>query len=249
MNVPPPVWKMLFMALVGPIFDYSISPPQPPPMPKELLKPPESFTTRFPRISAALSKVIIRGWTLAEIVLPFATTDICPPSLSKYIIKLLVHSQQPADAVARVSTLTPTFFIGGCMIIAGSLLRVACYKALGRFFTYELSIRNQHKLITSGLYAFVRHPSYTGALCFSLGQYLCIFEESSWLVACSGLFPRDEYVRKCLVWGVRVVLCSTLAVFVHRRMNEEDAMLEKHFGKEWKDWTKKVPYKIVPWVY
>lgn len=249
MNSPAPIWKMVFMALVGPIFDCSLSPPQPPPASKELLKSPESFTTRFPRISAGFGKLLIRGWMLAEIAVPFAATDICPPTLSKRIIELLVHSQQPSDAIARVSTLTPMFFIGGCMIIAGSLLRVACYRILGRLFTYELSIRNQHKLITSGPYSFVRHPSYTGALCFSLGQYLCFFEESSWLVACSGLFPRDEYVRTCLVWGIRAVLCSTLALYLYRRMNQEDAMLEKHFGKEWKDWTKRVPYKIVPWVY
>ncbi|KAI6161106.1 hypothetical protein EDD17DRAFT_1875087 [Pisolithus thermaeus] len=249
MNVPAPVWKMIFMALVVPVFDYSLTPPQPPPASKELLKPPGSFTTRFPRASAEFGKLRVRAWMLAEIALPFATTDICPSSLSKRIIKLLVHSQQPADAVARVSTLTPMFFIGGCIIIAGSLLRLACYKALGRFFTYELSIRNQHKLITSGPYAFVRHPSYTGALCLSLGQCLSVFEESSWLVACSGLFPGDEYLRTCLVWGIRIVLCSMVAAYLRRRMYEGDAMLEKHFGKEWKDWTKRVPYKIVPWVY
>ncbi|KAI6107122.1 hypothetical protein EDD16DRAFT_124125 [Pisolithus croceorrhizus] len=249
MNAPAPIWKMVFMALVGFIFDYSLTPPQPPPASKELLKPSRSLATRFPRASAEFGKLLIRTWALAEIALPFATTDICPPSLSKRIIKLLVHSQQPAAAVARVSTLTPMFFIGGCMIIFGSLLRVACFKALGRFFTYELSVRNEHKLITSGLYAFVRHPSYTGVLCFCFGEYLCFFEESSWLVACSGLFPRDEYVRTCLVWGIRATLYSTFAVYMHRRMNDEEAMLEKHFGKEWKDWKKRVPYRILPWVY
>ncbi|KAI6013241.1 hypothetical protein EDC04DRAFT_3121230 [Pisolithus marmoratus] len=237
-----PVWKMVFVALVGFTLDYSLTPPQPPPATKELLKPSDSLTTRFPR-------VLIRAWTLAEIALSFAATDICPPSLSSFIVRLLVHSQQPSDAVTRVSTLTPIFFIGGCMAIAGSLLRMACYKALGPFFTYELSIRDQHKLVTSGLYAFVRHPSYTGSLCFSIGQYLCFFDESSWLVACSGLFPRSEHVRTCLVWGIRIVIYSALAEYLRRRTNQEDAMLERHFGKEWKDWAKRVPYKIVPWVY
>ncbi|KAI6002324.1 hypothetical protein F5J12DRAFT_229493 [Pisolithus orientalis] len=244
-----PIWKMVFVALVGSILDYSLSPPQPPPAPKELLKPPESFTTRFPRTSASSGQVMIAAWTLAEIAVSFAATDICPPNLSKRIISLLVYSQQPADAVARASTLTPIFFVGGCMIIAGSLLRLACFKILGRLFTYELSIRNEHKLITSGPYGFVRHPSYTGAMVFVSGQYLCMLDESSWLVACSGLFPRNEYVRKSVAWGIRIVLCSTLAVYLRRRMNEEDAMLEKHFGNEWKDWVKRVPYKIVPWVY
>ncbi|KIN93005.1 hypothetical protein M404DRAFT_610506 [Pisolithus tinctorius Marx 270] len=52
-----PIWKMVFVALVGSILDYSLSPPQPPPAPKELLKPPESFTTRFPRTSASSGQV------------------------------------------------------------------------------------------------------------------------------------------------------------------------------------------------
>ncbi|KIN95773.1 hypothetical protein M404DRAFT_1007144 [Pisolithus tinctorius Marx 270] len=244
-----PIWKMVFLALVGSICDYSLSPPQPPPAPKELLKPSESFTTRFPRVSASFGQVAIAAWALAEIAVSFAATYNCPSNLSKRIISLLVYSQQPADAVARASTLTPIFFIGGCMMVAGSLLRLTCYKILGRFFTYELSIRNEHKLITSGPYGFVRHPSYTGAMMLASGQHLCMLDESSWLVACSGLFSRNEYMWKNVVWGIRIVLFSTLAAYLRHRMNEEDAMLEKHFGKEWKDWTKRVPYKIVPWVY
>ncbi|CAF4350854.1 unnamed protein product, partial [Rotaria sordida] len=31
---------------------------------------------------------------------------------------------------------------------------------LGAFFTFELTIRSTHKLIKTGPYAYVRHPSY-----------------------------------------------------------------------------------------
>jgi len=36
-------------------------------------------------------------------------------------------------------------------------------------FTYELSILKDHKLVTTGLYKLVRHPSYLGAFgCFTV---------------------------------------------------------------------------------
>lgn len=39
-----------------------------------------------------------------------------------------------------------------------------CYCELGNLFTFEVSIRNDHKLIQSGPYHTVRHPGYLGVL-------------------------------------------------------------------------------------
>jgi len=36
---------------------------------------------------------------------------------------------------------------------------------------------------------------------------------------------------------------------VMQRMKNEDAMLEKNFGEEWKEWARRVPCRLVPWVY
>jgi protein-S-isoprenylcysteine O-methyltransferase Ste14 len=45
---------------------------------------------------------------------------------------------------------------------------------LGRFFTVNVAIAANHRLIDTGPYRFVRHPSYTGALMAFLGLALCL---------------------------------------------------------------------------
>ncbi|KAL4077844.1 hypothetical protein J3A83DRAFT_1678213 [Scleroderma citrinum] len=103
---------------------------------------------------------------LAEIALISTAMNLCLSSLSRRMVRLLAHTQQPDLAVALVVTLILTLFIGCCLIAIGSLLRPFCYRVLGRL---ELSIRNEHKLIKSGPYAIVQHPSYLGIMSLFLG--------------------------------------------------------------------------------
>lgn len=58
-------------------------------------------------------------------------------------------------------SLTPTQIIAAIMVITGGLLRLAAYKTLGPYFTFQVGIQPDQKLITHGVYAWVRHPSYT----------------------------------------------------------------------------------------
>ena len=58
------------------------------------------------------------------------------------------------------------------MTSLGGLIRYKCYRALGSMFTFEMSIREGHVLVTSGPYAIVRHPAYTGAILVVIGIFL-----------------------------------------------------------------------------
>ncbi|KAM5531771.1 hypothetical protein V8D89_014541 [Ganoderma adspersum] len=51
------------------------------------------------------------------------------------------------------------------------------------FFTFEVIIKDDHKLITSGPYSYVRHPSYTGILCLTTGAYLMHFGAGGYVAA------------------------------------------------------------------
>ena len=57
-----------------------------------------------------------------------------------------------------------TFFeiLAAVGILGGSLLRLWAMQALGNFFTFEVTIRRKHRLITTGPYRWLMHPSYTG---------------------------------------------------------------------------------------
>jgi len=62
--------------------------------------------------------------------------------------------------------------IGCCLFAFGVVLRWYSIIYLGRFFTTNVAIANDHRLIDTGPYRFIRHPSYTGGLLTVLGLSL-----------------------------------------------------------------------------
>jgi protein-S-isoprenylcysteine O-methyltransferase Ste14 len=142
--------------------------------------------------------------------------------------------------------LTPIIALGGMMIITGSLIRLATYRYLGQFFRFEASIQRNHKLVTGGPYSIVRHPGYTGLLISHSGWFLWQFWEGSW-VRESGLLDTMQGKFTVLSYTFLVILGGLYLVLM--RMSKEDEALRKHFGKQWEDWAKNVPYYVVPGIY
>ena len=70
------------------------------------------------------------------------------------------------------------FCIGVLTLIAGSLLRRHCFRVLGTYFTGAVTIQTGHRVIESGAYRRVRHPSYSAALLIVLGIALSL---GNWL--------------------------------------------------------------------
>lgn len=59
--------------------------------------------------------------------------------------------------------------IGFGIFALGVIIRWWAIIHLGRFFTIDVSIASDHRVIDSGPYRYVRHPSYTGALLAFVG--------------------------------------------------------------------------------
>jgi len=107
----------------------------------------------------------------------------------------------------------------------GWYLRMYSYMSLGNFFTYTLGIRHNHQLITSGPYAYLSHPSYTGLF----------------LVLLSSLLYYNQYIigPPVIVW------------FIYRligRINDEEKMLTNHFGIEYTTFINS-RFKLIPYIY
>ncbi len=66
------------------------------------------------------------------------------------------------------------FYAGLISMVAGQVLRSWSIAVLGRLFTVNVAVREGHKLIESGPYRVLRHPSYTAILLVHLGIGLCI---------------------------------------------------------------------------
>jgi protein-S-isoprenylcysteine O-methyltransferase len=71
---------------------------------------------------------------------------------------------------------------GCCLFALGLVLRWYAVIYLGRFFTTNVAIAADHRVIDSGPYRFVCHPSYTGSLLATLGLSLSFQNWISFLV-------------------------------------------------------------------
>jgi protein-S-isoprenylcysteine O-methyltransferase Ste14 len=66
------------------------------------------------------------------------------------------------------------FWLGAAITVAGLLFAVWARDHLGRNWSHSVTIKQGHELITSGPYALVRHPIYTGILIGFFGMAIAI---------------------------------------------------------------------------
>jgi len=108
---------------------------------------------------------------------------------------------------------------------AGIIIRAYSIIYLGRFFTANVAITRDHKLIDTGPYKLVRHPSYTGLLLTFFGFGLSL----------------------CNLASLLIMIVPVYAVFLWRIHVEEQALLGA-FGGKYHDYMKRTK-RLVPWVY
>ncbi len=115
--------------------------------------------------------------------------------------------------------------IGVALFCSGILLRCYAIIHLGRFFTVHVAIADDHRVIDTGPYRYVRHPSYTGALLAYLGLGLCL---ANWL-------------------SLTVILIPPAAIILWRISIEERA-LRTSLGEAYLAYARKTR-RLLPYVY
>jgi len=120
----------------------------------------------------------------------------------------------------------PVMFCAGIVASAGSLwLFWRSHADLGRNFSVRLVIREQHALVTTGVYRLIRHPMYASALLWSLGQALLL---PNWVTGLAGL------LGFCILYFGRV--------------NREEALMLKTFGDGYRQYMRHTK-RLVPYIY
>ena len=114
---------------------------------------------------------------------------------------------------------------GAIMMITGIALRVWAISTLGNHFTVTARLNQQHKVITNGPYALLRHPSYSGA-------FLAITGSAFFLNAPYAIF-------------ISIIVMSVAYYF---RIKSEEKMLVNHFGDEYADYATNKK-KIIPFIW
>ncbi|KAG0088599.1 hypothetical protein BGZ93_002664 [Podila epicladia] len=127
--------------------------------------------------------------------------------------------------------------------VLATALRRWAYKTLDRFFTFKLTIREGHRLVKTGPYRYLLHPSYTGLITIFLTYVAVIGYGGLWTYLIQPRLPIP--VPGALV--ALAVLWYQMAAFFNRA-GEEEAMLAQAFGQEWADHAA-TRWRLVPLVY
>jgi protein-S-isoprenylcysteine O-methyltransferase Ste14 len=116
-------------------------------------------------------------------------------------------------------------YAGIAVMVTGLVVRIAAIMSLGQMFTYNVAIREGHALHTSGLYRFVRHPSYTGMLVTFAGYGLAL---NNWL-------------------GLALAFIPVFAVMV-KRIAVEERVLTEQFGDAYRTYKQRT-WRLIPRVF
>ena len=117
------------------------------------------------------------------------------------------------------------FAAGIASCVAGLWLFHASHADLGTNWSITLELRENHKLITSGVYRLVRHPMYMALGLYSIGQALAL---PNWVAGPS-------------------YLASFGVLFVFR-LRHEERMMRDQFGKEYDDYAARTK-RLIPGVW
>jgi len=90
------------------------------------------------------------------------------------------------------------------LLVGGLVIRWAAILTLGRFFSTSVAIQQDHRLVRTGLFRLVRHPSYSGLLLLFLGMGLSF---GNWL-------------------SFAVIVVPFLAALLYRIHVEESSLVE-----------------------
>ncbi|KAJ7867494.1 hypothetical protein B0H14DRAFT_2731066 [Mycena olivaceomarginata] len=123
-----------------------------------------------------------------------------------------------------------SLLIGCSLVVTGAALRLKCYKTLGRHFTFEGVISEDHQLVKDGPYKYIR---YTGAVLAYIGLMIYYGSEGTWFrgsFVCGTILGKTFAASATL--GMSLLICGLLG-----RIPKEDKALKVKFGPEWDIWA------------
>jgi protein-S-isoprenylcysteine O-methyltransferase Ste14 len=115
-------------------------------------------------------------------------------------------------------------WIGVALGAIGGTLRILPVFVLGRRFSGLVAIQKEHRLVTTGIYATIRHPSYLGLLMTTAGWVL-VFRS-----------------------GVGLIIAALFVPIILGRIRAEERLLASQFGAEYKAYRARTS-RLLPGIY
>ena len=137
----------------------------------------------------------------------------------------LIWIASPAFAFAEYPLRTGPLVAGVMCLVIGLWLFHRSHADLGTNWSITLEVREQHQLITKGVYRRLRHPMYSALALYSAGQALVI---PNWVAGPSNLIA--------------------FAVLLALRIHAEEKMMADEFGDEYTAYTARTK-RLVPGIW
>jgi protein-S-isoprenylcysteine O-methyltransferase Ste14 len=141
--------------------------------------------------------------------------------LGVHWLALYTFSRLDSAGVVGVSA---SAAVGVALMAIAFAVNVLAIRSLGRFWD-KLVIKENHRVVSDGIYSVIRHPIYTSYIVLFIG-YCLLFESAVSLV----------------------VLAAVCAVWFGSRISIEETMLEEQFGDEYRTYMKRTK-RLFPFVY
>ena len=119
----------------------------------------------------------------------------------------------------------PSVYVGFGFVTVGLFVRWYAIYTLGKSFQVNVTIMKDQQLIKSGIYKWVRHPSYSGLLLYYLGL---------------GLIMHNYFSLIILIVGPLIA--------VTLRIQKEEQFLEDHFGEDYRQYCS-TSHRLIPFIY
>jgi len=137
----------------------------------------------------------------------------------------LIWVVSPAFSFAEYPLRSGPLVAGVICLAIGLWLFFRSHADLGTNWSVTLELRQEHRLVTRGVYRAIRHPMYSALILYAVGQALVI---PNWVAGFSNVIA--------------------LAVLVALRLGAEEKMMAEQFGDEYAAYSARTK-RIIPGVW
>lgn len=146
------------------------------------------------------------------------------PMLTAALLLILPERDLGVLAVPFMERTWTGYSIGVILVVLGCAYAILARRYLGANWSGSVTLKQDHSLVQSGPYRYIRHPIYTGLIAAFAGTTLAIGE-----------------------WRGLLALLLVCVSLVFKLRREERLMLE-HFGTAYTDY-RRASWALLPWIY
>lgn len=186
---------------------------------------------------ARIVQIVIIAWAISEVVLIVFTRwnrhsalprDRGSRTLLWCVIGAGIAAATALQTVTSAGIRIPEPWLSGAcllLLLGGLVIRWIAILTLGRFFSTSVAIQQDHRLVRTGLFGLVRHPSYSGLLLLFFGVGLSF---GNWL-------------------SFAVIVIPFLAALLYRIKVEESSLVEA-LGQDYIEYCKSTK-RLLPGIF